>query len=99
MAIDFGGPYTDPSATTQSTDPNAGKAIPTPAPARVGPGATGRSPVYDDASRAVPPPEGTADYAVINAGAPARPVSPNSPVVGRDPYANNGMVGQDFFKS
>lgn len=83
--------YTDTSKTKRAVDSSP---APTPEPAFSGAATTGDSRRYyaEDGEKEI---ENTA----TNPAADPPPQAPNSWKHGRDPYANNGMVGQDFFKN
>ena len=80
------GPYTDSNITFRN--PPAQTIVPTPA--KSGPTTLGGVTVYDVA--------GT-NHNPVNRGAVSPANAPTAWKAGRDPYANNGMVGQDFFKN
>ncbi len=79
------GPYVDQSLTQRGPYTQDGDPV-TPAPSNAN--TTGQTSVYDVA--------GT-DHTPDNSDAPAVPAAPASWKPGRDPYKNQGMVGQDFF--
>lgn len=84
----FPGPYVDQSLTKR----NPSHAVPPmgDTPAKSGSTTLGEVTIYD-----VP----EVDHEPGDQGATEPPHSPNSWKPGRDPYKNNGMVGQDFMKN
>lgn len=80
--------YTDRTLTDRNVIPT--DTVPTPQPTPSGSTTLGAITVYD------PP---NTNHTPDNDGAVTPPHSPNSWKPGRDPYKNNGMVGQDFFRN
>lgn len=81
------GPYTDTSITKRNVTNDS---APTPSPARSGSTTLGGVTVYE--------PAGT-DHEPGDQGAETKPNSPTAWAPGRDPYAVDGAVGQDFLKN
>lgn len=94
MAQAFPGPYVDVALTQRGPYSQSGDAV---TPAVPNAKTLGAVTIYDVAGRAVATPLGSANFASLNSGAPAKPPSPSAMVLGRDPYKNGGMVGQTFF--
>lgn len=88
----FAGPYVDQSITTQGPYSQSDAA---PNPAKSNAATLGEVSVYNITGRLT----SLTDIATANASATTRAYSPNSWTVGRDPYANGGMVGQTFFNN
>lgn len=84
------GAYTDTAITKRNVNSSP---APTPSPSRTGHvGKDVRRFYAEDGETEI---ENTAS----NPSAEKPPHSPNSWTPGRDPYANNGMVGQDFLRN